>query len=220
MKPRIITIAMLLFIAGCASVPFEKTAYENLTATDSIQAREKFADLLPSKFRVVDSVVFQYGRKSYSAIGYTEIDSSGGMYKVACLNHVGVKLLELKGAGQKIEYGYALEELTDHGDIVQAMAADIRRIYFNRIPGAEAEVCKGKYKIGYREPFNKGVLEHVFAGKGPFLVRKTYFEDKKPIWRVSYYEYTEKNAKIYPRGIVFKHYQYDYRLIVKLKEIR
>lgn len=220
MKTLMVIAAMVLFIAGCCSLPPERVSYRNAITVDPVQAREGFASLLPQQFSIVDSIVFQYGKKPFSAIGYTEIDSLDNMFKAACLNHAGVKLLELKVIGHEIKYGYALEELSVHGDIVQAMATDIQRIYFDRVPSPEAETYKERYQIVYREIYNEGILEYVFAGEGPFLVRKTYFEKEKSIWSVSYYKYMEKDGKIYPKEIVFKHHQYDYRLTIKLKEIR
>jgi len=64
------------------------------------------------------------------------------------------------------------------------------------------------------------VLEYVFAGVQQNLIEKRYYHDDQLLWTVSYYEYQRKEGKLYPGGIVLKHHQYHYQLIVRLKEIR
>ena len=215
----IVIVTVLLCGAGCASIPFEKVSYKSVKGIDPIRVRDNFAHSLPSRFQVVDSIVFHYGTKSFAVIGYTDIDTSENTFKAVCLNPVGIKLLELEVRGEDLLHGYALEELKEHGDVIQAMAGDIRRIYFNRIPRPEAETCRKKYKIIFRQPFKTGSLEYVFAGAGNTLIEKNYFEGGDSVWSVFYYEYVQKEEKLYPGGIVFKHHQYDYKLVIRLKEI-
>ena len=219
LKPQLILIIALLFSAGCSTMPFKNTSYRVVKNLDPAVVREDFESLLPASFKTIDSIVFKYSGKSYSAIGYTDVDTSKNTFKAVCINQVGVKLLELSVTGDGIEYGHALQEFTEKGDIVQAMANDIRNIYFDRVPSSDAGAYKKKYKIIFKQPFSKGEMEYVFAGTDNLLVEKRYFENKVCVWRVLYYEYTEKDGKIYPKGIVFKHHLYGYSLIIKLKEI-
>ena len=153
------------------------------------------------------------------AIGYTAIDTSKNTFKAACLNHLGIKILEFEVRGESIERRFVLEELNQQGDLVREIAEDIRKIYFDRIPISGAEVYKRKYEIIFKQPFKRGTMEYVFAGDGNLLIEKRYYENKHAVWRVFYYEYIKKDGKLYPGGIILKHYPYDYQLVIKLKEI-
>ncbi|MFA4830297.1 MAG: hypothetical protein WC594_13885, partial [Thermodesulfovibrionales bacterium] len=62
--------------------------------------------------------------------------------------------------------------------------------------------------------------EYVFAGADGNMVEKNYYEDNTLIWRVSFYEYRQKDGKIYPGGIILNNYKYGYSLTVRLKEIQ
>ncbi len=70
-----------------------------------------------------------------------------------------------------------------------------------------------------RQPWGSGIVEYIFAGADGYLVEKNYYEKDILNWRVSYYEYRQKDGKIYPRGIILKNYKYRYSLTVRLKEI-
>ncbi len=99
---------------------------------------------------------------------------------------------------------------------------DIRRIYFDLLPPPgdpvqpDAQVTKRRYEVVFRQ----GELEYVFAGTGGYLVQKSCYNGFRLLWRVSYYEYQEKDGKIYPRGIILDNRKYGYRLIADLKEIQ
>jgi hypothetical protein len=118
-----------------------------------------------------------------------------------------------------VERTFAFEELTRWGDIAQAVGNDTRRMYFDRIPARDAKISKGKYQIFFRQKTADGEMEYVFAGTGGVLVEKRYYENGSKVWSVSYYEYLRENGKLYPSGIILKHHEYRYQLVVRLKEI-
>ena len=60
----------------------------------------------------------------------------------------------------------------------------------------------------------------MFAGEPTDLRTKTYYEDNRVVWRVSYYDYLLKDGKQFPLGIILQNYRHGYRLIVRQKEIR
>lgn len=213
-------VVTMLFCYGCSSIPFAKASYRNVLEVNPALVREDFIHSLPLSFQTVDSIVFKYSRAAIASIGYTFIDTREDIIKAACLNQVGIKLLELEVDHGKITHRFSLDEFSDQGDVVQAVADDIRRIYFDRIPDIKSEVTKRKYEIIFSQPFGSGTLEYVFSGENIYLIEKRYLEGGNLDWAVFYYEYTKDKGSLYPRGIILKNYKYDYELLISLKEIR
>jgi hypothetical protein len=219
---RIIFISGLLsvlILSGCESVPFQKTPDFPLDSADPVVIRERFQRAIPEKVRLLNTIVFDYKWKKFSGIGFVEADSSEKTCSVVCMNQVGIKLFELSIDGETTDTRFALPEFTSRGNFSKAVGEDLRRVHFDLVPSAAAEVERTKLAVIFRQQEGKGTVEYVFSGPDRFLTEKTYFEDGNPVWKVSFYEYIEKDGKIYPGGTVLKNYLYDYRLIIKLKEI-
>ncbi len=212
---------MVLFIVGCSTVPFQKVSLVSVDAVDPVLVREQFALSLPVRFRLINTVAFQYRGQASAAIGFTDVDTFRKIFTVVGLHPAGgAKLFELSGDSETVECKFALEVFTSRGDFAQAIADDIRRIYFDRIPDPNAEMFKEKYQILFRHQAGGGELEHIFAGSDNMLTEKRYSRKGHRIWSVFYYEYCRKDGKLYPAGIILKHYKHQYHLIVRLKEIR
>jgi len=207
-------------IFGCSTVPFSQIDLVAVEEVDPHAVREQFSLELPVKFRIVNTVTFRFRGKAFSTLGYTEVDTSTKTFTVVGLHPAGgFKLFELSGDSEDVERTFAFEELTRWGDIAQAVGNDTRRMYFDRIPARDAKISKGKYQIFFRQKTADGELEYVFAGTGGVLVEKRYYENGSKVWSVSYYEYLRENGKLYPSGIILKHHEYRYQLVVRLKEI-
>ncbi|MEW6379956.1 MAG: DUF3261 domain-containing protein [bacterium] len=211
---------MGLLVGGCARTPFQPALCLPVKGLDPRAVREQFSRLIPEKFQLVNTIVFTYGQYTFSAIGYTDIDSQKNAFTVAGINPLGVKLFELAGDSQGVECRFALEEFARHGNFAQAVADDIRRIYFDRLPSPEARVRKKKYRIIFRQPGTEGTLEYVFAGADNLLVEKNCYQENNRLWSISYYEYQQKDGKFHPTGIILNNHHYHYRLTLRLKEIR
>jgi hypothetical protein len=211
----------ILGALGCSSVPFRETALVSLEAADPQAVREKFALALPATFQIVNSVTFEFKGRAFAAIGYTQVDTSRETFTVIGLHPAaGVKLFEISGDTQNADSSFALEAFASRGDIAGAIGGDTRRMYFERLPAAEASVSKERDRILFRQREGEGELEFVFAGSDGVLIRKRYYENGSKIWSVSYYEYRLEDGKLYPDGIVLDHHEYGYRLVVRLREIR
>ncbi len=181
---------------------------------------EDFRKASPESFQIMNTIVFEYNWNKFSGIGYIYVDAGEKTFKAVCINHLGVKLFELSGDRSGTDPRFVLEQFSRKGNFADTVGEDIRRIYFDLTPSAEAQINKKKYQIIFREPAGTGVKEYIFAGAGGHLIEKNYYEENKLSWRVSYYEYRQKEGKIYPRGIIFNNYKYGYSLTVKLKEIQ
>lgn len=216
-KLAALCIAIVL-AAGCsAAIPFKEAERVPLGAADPQALVEGFKQRIPASFHLLSSIVFEYNWFTVAGLGYVDINPGDGLYKVVCMNHLGVKLFEFEGNRDGLISQFAMEPLARQGNIAQAVGTDIKRVYLDLLPSEAARVIRRKSEVVFRQRSGDGALEYVFAGGN--LVSKTYREDHRAVWRVSYYEYQEKNGKLYPMGIILSNYRYGYRLIVRQKEI-
>lgn len=182
--------------------------------------KERFSLMLPEKFQIISTIAFEYKGQSISFIGYSDIDAKEKKFTVAGINQVGIKMFELTGNSDKTELKFAIEEFTKKGNFTEAVAGDIRKIYFDRLPSGSSKVYKKKYEIVFVQDEPGAVIEFVFAGPGNLLVEKRCIVDNRVIWKVAYYEYSKKNGKLHPAGIILENIKYGYTLTMRLKEIR
>ena len=210
----------MLSTLGCAAVPFQRTSYVPLGSVDPQLMRREFESSQPDSFKIINSIVFKYKWRSFSALGYLDVNRGLKIFSVSCLNPMGIKLFELSGDKDAVRTNYVLKELLSKGDLPQVAGDDIRRIYFGNVPSGEAKAQKEKRRVVFSEPSGSGVIKYIFAGSPTMLVEKKYYEKTRLIWSVSYYEYRQERGKYYPSGIMLKNSRFGYSLIVRLKEVR
>lgn len=186
---------------------------------EPVRLLEDFKAGLPEHFQLLNSVVFEYSGASFMGIGYLDIDRQENLFKVVCLNPMGVQLFELSGDRTAITTHSALPVLMQYGDLPTAVGSDIRRIFFDLLPAGNAQTWKRNYSISFWQPSGSGRMQYIFAGAGHDLVEKNYYENNEIVWGVSYYEYVELNGKRYPKGIILINYQRGYQLTVRHKEL-
>lgn len=218
MKRSILALVMMV-VAGCASAPFPEAAWVPLGNPDPQMIVERFGNGTPDSFQLVSTIVFEYTWFTFSGIGYLDVSAKDRSYKVACMNHMGVKLFEVSGNREGVLSQSAIGPLADKGDIGRAVGDDIMRVYFDLVPTGQARIAQKKDRLVFRQPSDEGALEYVFAGEPTVLRTKTYYEDNRAVWRIAYYDYQLKDGKQFPMGIVLKNYKHGYRLIVRQKEI-
>lgn len=214
-----VLLAGILISAGCAHVPFDKTPKVPLGNVTSAAIRQQAAADTPSKFSVLNSIVFEKFGRAVMALGYTDVDMDADTVTVTALSPAGVKLFEFKEQGGVIQQQYVIEHLAQLGDVVTAVSADIRNIYFDRVPPPQAEVQRKKYTCEFKASVKTGVTRYVFGGQDKALLRKIFQQNGKRRWTVSYYERQKHGRHLFPRGIVLKNYENGYRLTVRLKDI-
>lgn len=210
---------MLLFVAGCESIPFQKAPDRPYSSIDPAAVRERFKENIPVNLRLLNTIVFEYSWKKFSGLGFVDVDTAGRTFTLVCINQMGVKLFELSLDKYGIKTHFALPEFTSNGNFAKMVGEDIKRIYFDLVPSENAEVDRKKSSVVFIQQEGEGTAEYVFSGPDQYLTEKTYYENGAPVWRVSFYEYQSKNGRIYPVGTVLKNYIYGYRLIVRLKEV-
>jgi hypothetical protein len=219
MKHFIALAILVIMIGGCVAVPFQETELVPLSSEPARNMAEHFQTSIPDVFQVLSTVVFEYNGRSFGSIGSVEINRSERSFLVAGMNPMGVKLFEISGnerTGATLRY--AIADFTKYGDIALAVGSDIKRIYLDLVPGPEAKSWKRKYKLIFRQPWDAGFVEYVFAGSNGDLIEKNYYDSTGLAWRVSYYEYREQQGKRWPQGILMMHFDYGYRLTIRQKE--
>jgi hypothetical protein len=219
MRRLVILFILQIFIAGCSTVPFQETRLVMLESEDPWDIVAHFQKSVPASFQLLTSVVFEYNSRKFYAIGTVQVNRSSGVFRVAGMNPMGVKLFELSGDRQSVTSHYTIADFSRYGDIAAAVGNDIRRIYFDLVPGPEASIWKRRYKLIFRQPSGPGFLEYVFGGTDGDLIEKSYYDEGGIAWKTAYYEYHEQDGKRWPQGIVLIHYQYGYRLTIRQKEI-
>lgn len=221
MRGLLLGSALAAVLAGCAAaVPFPAAAPVELGDADPRAVAERFRQDVPDDFHLLSSIVFEYNWSTVAGLGILDINTREGRYKVVCMNDLGVKLFEFAGDRNGLTHQYVIEPLAKHGNLAATVGEDIKRIYLDMTPAADAVATKRRHSVLFRQWSGEGTLEYEFAGEGLHLVRKTYREGFNTIWQVSYYEHARKNGKIYPLGVILVNYRYGYRLIVRQKEIR
>jgi hypothetical protein len=219
-RPWFVTLLIVvMFVAGCTHIPFRETEQVALESADPKSVVEQFEANMPANFQLLNSVVFEYSWNAFMGIGYIDIDRQNSLFKVVCLNPLGVQLFELSGDKNNIVTHNAMPAIMQYGDLPTAVGTDIRRIYFDLLPSDKSRIWKSKYKVNFWQPYGPGIMEYEFAGKPRGLVEKVYYENDEIIWRISYYEYREINGKLYPQGIIMINYKYGYQLTVRQKEL-
>lgn len=215
-------LLLIIFLAsaGCSSIPFKSIDYVALDDLNPDNLRLEFKTKLAQKLEVINSIVFEYKWHSFSALGYTQLDLENNTFQVSCMNPVGIKLFELTGNRKEVRSSFVLNELLQRGDLPQAVGEDIRRIYFDLVPLAQAKIKKEKYRIIFSQPSGAGQMEYIFAGRNHWLIEKHYSEKNRKLWSVFYYDYLMDKGKLYPSALILKHHRFGYNLIIRLKEVR
>jgi len=219
MKRLILTIPLLLMlVTGCATEHFRQAQMVSISKIEPEQLLERFKANLPEKVSSLNSVVFEYAGISFLGLGFVEIDRSKGTFRVICLNPMGVKLFDLSGDKNVTTTNFAIEPMAQYGEIGAAVAADIRRIYFDLLPPPGTEPRKGEYRVIYGSATPKGYQEQIFAGIDGDLTEKRFYADQFISWQVTYHDYKSIGGKRYPQGIVLTNYKDGYQLVIREKE--
>lgn len=207
-----------MLVAGCAELSSRPDSLYASNAIEPALMLDRFRSTAPESFSSLNSVVFDYAGQKFLGLGFIEINRPERSFRVVCLNPMGVKLFDLAGDERGTTTNFALEPLARYGDIAAAVAADIRRIYFDTVPKENATPRNFGNRIIYGGGTPTGYQEHVYAGAAGDLVEKRYYDDQLISWRVNYFDYQEKNGRRYPRSIIITDYKNGYQLTVREKE--
>lgn len=213
-------LVILLWLTGCASVPFKETPLTPLPEELSPEkTRQEFKDRLPNRFTSEETLIFSFLWRELAVLGYSNIDRREETFEVMALNHLGIQLFYITGDRANVKLQYAIPEFAEQPELIDAIGNDIRRVYFNMIPDSEAEPTIYHNRLVFSQKMNGGTLQHVFGGKKLNLIEKKFRRGLSRKWEVKYYEYAPLDNFNFPRGIILRNRDHGYRLIIKIRDI-
>jgi hypothetical protein len=119
-------IFLFLFTIGCGTVPFHETELVPLGPGDPRDIVKRFQAGIPDSFELLNTVVFEYNGRKFTAIGTVQINRAERVFKVAGMNPMGIKLFELSGDQKSVTSHYAIADFSKFGDLASAVGNDIR----------------------------------------------------------------------------------------------
>ncbi|MCK4917864.1 MAG: hypothetical protein KAJ14_15145 [Candidatus Omnitrophica bacterium] len=221
MNKLIFVVGLILtsVLFGCSFVPFQKTNYFLVKGINSERVLAKHKELSPDKFKMINTVIFQYRTKKFLSLGYLSVDVNEKAFDLVAMNSVGIKLVEISAKNKKLIINNVIDEISKKGDISKVLVDDIGRIYLDKVPLIYENIRKTKNQIIVNKKNEDNVTKYIFAGKKNYLVEKIHYEKKKKNWSVRYYEHFIKDGKLYPKGIIFWNHLHKYKLIINVKEV-
>lgn len=222
MTKTIVVVSLLLWTVGCASRPPGRVSRPQLDGVAPARVRADFERRMPDRFETLESVVIDYGARSFAMLGYIEVDLKAEKIAFAAFTPSGVRIAEARSSGQEVHHSFASGETLqqfDREELVRGIIEAIQRVYFNRIPRETAEVGGTEDGLVFSESFGEGRIEFIFGGPRNALIEKTYRESGKEVWRVSYADYVGKSSWLYPGRIVLDDHRHEFRLTIRLKTI-
>ncbi len=208
-----------LLLAGCASVPFESAPRTAPGPASPKEVRDAFARRQQPGYEALQSVVFQMFGRKMTGLGYLSVDTESDAFALACMTPMGMKLFEVQGQGERVEALFALPQFGEKDDLAKAVAQDLRRAYFDNLPPKDAEVRRKRYRLVYIRRQADARTEYDFGGPRQLLLEKRFYQGRKLVCRIRYYEYEKRHGFYHPHGIVLDNRNYRYRLLLRLKSL-
>ena len=203
-------------LAGCLGpAPFRAAERVPVAHMDPAAVRAAFAKTVPDRYKLANSAVFRIRGRQMTGVGYVAVDAGRRSFAVACISPLGISLFEISATNDVIKCNLGIAGVPHKEAFARVVAADVRDIYLDPVPGEGAEAVKTRDSIVFRQSDGDGRREHIFAGTEGLLVEKRLGRSR----RIRYYDYIEKDGKRFPRGIVLDNRKYRYRLVLRLKEI-
>ncbi len=226
---RVLTFMIIgLWLTGCVSVPFEEPTMQALD--EDVSPRQMVSDyvdrLAPLQvaeknlvFRL--SLFFGLYRQEHAVLGYARINREAGTFAITALTPLGLQLFHLDGDLDQVERRYAIAEFADRPEFLEAVAEAIRIIYFDLSPEPDAQFRLRRDRVVFSEPAEKGRIEYVFGGPKMALLQKRWRRWWGSPWRVSYYEYADKNGMLVPRGVALQRRRglLRYRVYLRIRDV-
>jgi len=209
---RLVAAALLLTACSLHSQPSVETGPVVAAMGETVANRCRAT--WPQRFSRLDHIVFSMGGRVRSFIGYTRIDRSNGDFSVAAVTPLGVKLFVLSGDRETVRLRYLSPALVQEKQVAEAIATDIRRIYFDGLPSPEDAVFleEGTYRFVRRE--EKGTTLIRIDPQRAILLEKGK-RDGPQRYTVRYDGYSRAHAG----KILFKNLTHRYSLSIHLKKI-
>ena len=212
-------ILALAFLAGCASDPFTRPALPELVKPDAGLMRDEIEHSQAKAFMSDDTVVIEAPfRDDMAVLGVLRVDRGSDAFELMALSHMGLKLFHVAGDAKGQSIRFAIPPLLEKKDVLDAIALDTRRMYFDLVPGRAATVEVRPAFVRYSLPTPEGMLVYEIGGKPSVLLEKRLEGFWGTRWRIRYFDYSDDAAGRHPRGVILDNSQFHYRIIVKNRQ--
>ncbi len=172
----------------------------------------------PIEYLAENSVEFHFLLRSAVFLSPVRIDEKTGTIACAGLSPAGALLFSMSGkAGIPDTYWFmpGFPWINYQRQTAEHILRALERIYLNNHPPEHAEQIRRDGRLIYRTALDGGgILEYVYAGNPPELIRKSrgnFFGDD---WRVFYYG--TKNGR--PGNLVYEDKRNRIRMILRIKK--
>ena len=187
-----------------------------------------FGTSIPDRYSAVSSAVMQYHWFKFPALGVLTVDARKHNFALVGLSQLGINVFELSETNGRLKCRMPGDLLKRHPQIAEGAAADVRQMFFDLTPPADAlQLPDARRNTAvFRKRTSAGSTEYRFDKKTGFLLEKrffiplNFFPGSSVVWRVLYEDYAAAGRKPYPRVIRFKQRARHYAITLFLKEMR
>ncbi len=209
-------------LTGCMTVePFKRQPMEPLADRSTAELLTNWSKQQPVKFSATSGIVFHWRQRKMSTLCVAAVNRQTRQISVVGMNLMGVKLFEATGNEHQAKMLFAAMKLNieDPDAFATGMIRDIARIYFDLMPKYYVEQRTAKTIHLCAANPGKAAIQYKFGGNPVHLLEKQAVEDGAVSWRVRYFSYKSSAELELPYDIVYDNLKYDYRLVIRVKEI-
>jgi hypothetical protein len=212
-------LLLLAALAGCQAEPFVRPALPLLGPSDPRAMADRFAAGLADRFISDDTLILQAPfHDDWVILSVLRVDRPAGTFVLYGFNPLGVELFRIRSDAKATTLDSVLLPLRAERSVLLAIAADVRRIYFNLAPDRAAQIQKLRRRVRFSQEQPGGRLIYEFGGRPAELLQKRRPGWLGDQWCVHYYQYTKAGKWTYPRGVVLDDGETHLRLIVKNRD--
>ena len=214
----LLLLSVVIFFIGCAGIPFDPIELMPIEITPQ-QIIAKNMLVCPDAYTASSAFTFKKFTSEIFVVGYTEIDAAEKKFRVALMNPMGMKVLEISGDQGVFTTHFIVDRLAEIPDVVGIFGTDIERIYFGYVPPKAAEIIIHEDQVEFIEKEGKVAVHYFFGSSDYVLLKKIFYYGGKKACTIQYFDYQMHNDTQYPHGMMLNNHKNKYRLIVKLKDI-
>lgn len=211
----VVIVGMTGWIGGCASEPFTRPPLPDLDHPDTARMLAVMAAETPDQFTSDDTVLIDTLFQDMTVLGCLRMDRAAKAFDLLGMNPAGIQLFMLSVKGDKTEIKSAIGPLKDRPAILLGLAEDIRRIYFDVLPGEQAKAEIGGKTVRLTDSGPGGGICYEVGDEPAVLLEKSRPGWFGPDWRVRYFNYERRDGRCFAKGIVLDNHRMHYRIVIK-----
>ena len=210
---------LLVVCSSCSSLPQRVAVSDPQDQKAAWDLVNHFIHSRPSISQRTDAILFTISGRAMSFLGYSRIDRRRETFSAAGITPLGIKIFEFSGDAQAVDIIHMQKEFSRMGNAGEAIAADIRRIYFDSYPGKDARIERYPGFFVFTDSRSGHFMEYTFSAADGMLIRKRRLENGREIWSLSFTAYYQDGGRFFPQHILLEHGKNRYRLEIVLKKL-